>query len=42
MYDYHPDLFVYFFYDHIPTFFYIFKKCFLFLVIVWFLYRYVN
>ena len=29
-----PTLFVYFFYDHIPTFFYIFKKCFLLLVII--------
>ena len=27
-----PTLFVYFLYDHIPTFFYIFKKCFLLLV----------
>ena len=29
-----PTLFVYFLYDHIPTFFYIFKKCFLLLVTV--------
>ena len=29
-----PTLFVYFLYDHIPTFFYIFKKCFLLLVII--------
>ena len=29
-----PTLFVYFFYDHIPTFFCIFKKCFLLLVII--------
>ena len=34
MYDYHPDLFVYFLYDHIPTFFYIFKKYFLLIIIV--------
>ena len=27
-----PTFFVYFFYNHIPTFFYIFKKCFLLLV----------
>ena len=29
-----PTLFVYFLYDHIPTFFYIFKKCFLLLVYI--------
>ena len=31
-----PTLFVYFLYDHIPTFFYIFKKCFLLLVCILF------
>ena len=30
-----PTLFVYFLYDHIPTLFYIFKKCFLLLVIIY-------
>ena len=29
MYDYRPDLVCILFYDHIPTFFYIFKKCLL-------------
>ena len=31
-----PTLFVYFLYDHIPAFFYIFKKCFLLLVCILF------
>ena len=36
MYDYHPDLVCILLYDHIPTFFYIFKKCFLLLVCILF------